>query len=166
MRKKGVSAIIATVLIVLLTIVAIGVIAGFVVPFVRESLAGAGACLPYRTYLEFDESFGFNCFNGSEIYFSVKANILEDLEAEEPGEFRVVFVGEETSESVIVKEGMMEEIKMLSGEGVEVPKKGDIITYVYNDSKGEGFESMEIYPVLETGKICEKTDSIKLISCG
>jgi len=165
MGKKGISPIIASVLIITLTIAGIAIIAGFIIPFVRESLGGATECLPYQTYFSFDETFGFNCFEGGEIKLSIRANPLQ-REASELNEFRVVFIGEAGSESVTVKDGAPPgEVVLLDAEGdnLKVPGIGEVRTYVY--SGGTNFKSMEVYPVLESGRICEVSDSINLRVC-
>ena len=161
MERKGVSPIIASVLILMLTIVAVVLIATFVIPFLRDSLSGSTECLPYRDYYSFDESFGFNCYEGDTIHFSVKAGTLDN--AEQLNEFRIVLLGESGSKAVPIKEGESG-LTGYNGAAVEIPKTGEIISYSY-DAGGTNFKSMEIYPVLESGKICDMTDSIKLTNC-
>lgn len=43
--KRGVSDVIATVLMIMLVIVAVGIVFGFVIPFVQNNLEGAGSCI-------------------------------------------------------------------------------------------------------------------------
>src|SRR3989344_8294511 len=43
--KRGVSGVIATILLILLSLVAIGILAGFVIPFVKENLDESTSCI-------------------------------------------------------------------------------------------------------------------------
>jgi len=80
-NKRGISPIIATVLTIMITIAAVAIIAGFVVPFVKNSLQKSTECLPYKEYYLFDESFGYNCKdNANNLYaFSIKASFDKAL---------------------------------------------------------------------------------------
>ena len=61
MFKRGISPIIATVLLIVLTLVAISILAVFVVPFVRESLQGSKSCVAVIGKIHFDDGSGYNC---------------------------------------------------------------------------------------------------------
>ena len=156
--KKGLSPIIATVLILLLTISAIAIIAGFIVPFIKESLTGATECLPYTDYYKFDDTFDFNCRNQSGVYLTVRSGFPGRGSEYVPDELRLVFLGEGSSQSAVVKQGEVgTDISTLGVPTLEVPANGEIRSYLYS-SPGT-FKSVEVYPVLESGKICEITDS-------
>lgn len=162
MERKGVSPIISSVLIMLLTITAVVLIATFLIPFLKDSLSGSTECLAYRDYYMFDETFEFNCYEGSIIHFSIKAGTLDNAEVLK--EFSVVFSSETSSKAVKVKEGESGEITAYGGGAIEIPSTGEIMTYSY-DAGGTSFKSMEVYPILESGKICDMTDSIKIMIC-
>ena len=51
-KKRGLSEIIATIAIVLLTVGAITLVVAFVVPFVRDNLNSSTECLDYKEYYE------------------------------------------------------------------------------------------------------------------
>ena len=59
MRKnnKGMSGIVATVLLIMLTIVLGAFLAKFVIPFVKNNLSKSSECLDYRDHFSFQESF-------------------------------------------------------------------------------------------------------------
>ncbi len=170
-NKRGISPVIATVLIILITVAAIAALYSIVVPFVREGLERSSECLDYREIYSFEES-GYNCYddkNTTMLYaFSIKTKFSEEL-AEGSDSFRIVLIREDsTSEQLEVKNGGAEENLIVMGEpeGVlRVPGPGNIITYVYDDP--DKFESAEIYPVLLSGRICgNEKDSIELRQCG
>lgn len=173
--KSGLSIVIATVLMILVTIVAAGIIAGFVVPFVRDNLEGSTACLDYIDYFGFEEKFvvggaeyRYNCFdstsNNSGV--SVKTKSVSGDIAKNIAGFELIFNNEEGSEKVSVRNGETNsKIWNLGAENkeLEVPQPGEKMSYVYDG--GKRFSSVDIAPVLKSGKICEKTDSITIINC-
>src|SRR3990167_5944643 len=78
MDKKAVSPVIATMLLLVITVVLAGLIMAFVLPFVREQLGEGKECLDVLDGIEFAES-QFNCFiitdpttGAGETGFSVK----------------------------------------------------------------------------------------------
>jgi hypothetical protein len=176
-NKRGISQVVATVLIIMLTVVAVSIIAGFVVPFVRNSLYGATECMPYKEFYTFDESFGLNCYqmNGeSVIYaFSIKTSAKSEL-ANNSDEFRIVLISE-SGETKPLRIGINQSASKGAGgiwilnstsQNLRVPKPGGIITYGHQEPSTSRFESAEVYPVLKSGKICgDEKDSIALKSC-
>ena len=83
MDKRGVSPVIAEILLVMLTIAAIGIVAGFVIPFVQNTLTKSTECTNYNDYFKFQEVFNvgsdefrYNCRDaGDGLYgISVKAS--------------------------------------------------------------------------------------------
>lgn len=65
MKKRGISTLIATVLLVLITIAAIGIIWGAILPLIQRGLGQGKAC-GFETALKIDKSQGWTCFNASE----------------------------------------------------------------------------------------------------
>lgn len=157
---------IATIAIVLLTITAVGILAGFVVPFVKESLYGSTECLDYKEYFTFYRDFDYNCYSLSGNYLyavSIRADSAKDEAAEKVDGFTLQFIGEGESQPATVKIGSMKnEIRMLNASKteLEVPFSGEVKTYVYNSSVK--YSSVEIYPLLKSGTVCDMSDSIKI----
>jgi len=172
-NKKGISDVVATVLIIMITIAAVAVIAGFVVPFVRNSLQKSTECAAYKSYYIFDESFGYNCYNGNTHSISIKASFDKSL-AENVGGIKVVFsdksgaskVVEIKNDSVSSQDEGGISIKGKPGENLRIPGPGGVITYAYSALAEEHFLSAEVYPVLKNGRICaDSKESIDLMAC-
>jgi FlaG/FlaF family flagellin (archaellin) len=171
-QKKGISAIVATILLVMLSVVAVTVIAAFVVPFVRENLYEGTECVDYSDYFSFSEEFDYNCYVFEDPFYRYVISVSaesnsEDIEAEVKG-FTLAFltpIGD--SQAIEVYEnapdgtgdGMIRRIDM--SEPLEAPESGGTRTYVYN-SDGVTFEFVKIYPNLNSGKSCAESDSIKI----
>jgi FlaG/FlaF family flagellin (archaellin) len=176
--KRGMSAVVATVLIVMLTVAAVAILAGVLVPFVRNSLGKSTECLPYRGYYIFEESFGTNCYKtgaDNTLYaVSIKTGSAKELANNTEG-FRIVFN---------MKSGETKPVEITNGlpssrqsggvwiigdaqANLRTPGSGGIITYGYNDASKVPFESVAVYPVLKSGRICgDERDEITLKPCG
>lgn len=172
-EKRGISPVVAEVLVILLIVAAIGIIAAFIVPFAKNSLQKSTECAGYEDYYRFDESFGSktNCYKTdipSQIYFSVGAKSDARL-AENADGMEIVLVKEDGSSiKVSIKEGAEEPGVKLEGRNnnaLEIPKAGEIITYIFSGGAGEKYKMAEVYTRLKSGRICPEKGSINLIGC-
>ena len=149
-EKRGLSSVIATALLILLTIIAVTMIAAFVVPFVRNSLEET-SCFEFRDYFKFDESLGYNCYqdNANDRWYltTIRAKTDESIAGKVDG-FALRFV----------KQDAVERIDVLNGRPASV--------LGYNYSSSNYYEKAEIYAIIENDKICDMSDSIKLTKCG
>jgi len=182
-KKRGISPVIATVFIVMMTVAAASIIYAIVIPFVKNNLVKSSECVPYSDYYKFDTSFGFNCYqrkpSGDIIYgVSVKANTANNLPENVAG-FALRFMTKEgIAKRVNVKEGgnasteggkvwLLNESANPKGINpiLQIPKRGEIKPYAYNSTESGIFGSVEIYPILKSERICEKTDSVNIVEC-
>lgn len=182
-EKKGVSAVVATVLIILLTLVVIGIVANYVIPFVKKSLEGT-ECFKFRDYFKFDESFNLNCYKdaaGSKEYIvSVRAN-GEVEDANKVIGFELKFLGEGTGVPVSVRDssaiGSIPNFKAYNDvkdddntfaipslkSAKDAERSYSVLSYVY--TVNNNFDKVEAYPVIEGGEICKRSDLINLKRC-
>jgi len=168
-QKRGLSPIVATVSVVLLTLAAAGFIAGFVVPFVKDQLNEGTECVGYEDYFMFYDDFDYNCYDNisSEWWYglSIEADSISDEKADEVVGFKLNFFKSGDSFPVTVEDGTptTSEIWMLNSSkpSLEVPVRGGVRTYVYNGG-GEVFEKIEIFPLLRSGRLCDKTDQFRI----
>jgi len=176
MQKKGVSPVVAEVLLVLLTIAAVSIVATFVINFVGPTLNESTECAKYQNYFSFKEEFStnegtfrYNCKQSNLVGASVK--VSEGIESDEQViGFELVFSDEQGLTTIVMVnetspcEG---EVKMLGGciGELRIPGEGNTYTYVYNGGD-KTFKTAEVYPVLGNGRVCDKSDQIELITCG
>lgn len=175
-NKRGVSPVIATVLIILVTIAAAGIIAGIAVPFVRDGLDKSTECLEFKEYYNFEKSIEFNnteyrynCVktvpvSGESVNrygFSVRANTVnkKDNLSDKLGGFNVVLYTEDGKSEVISVDENYDNV--IESEGI--PLEGEIKTYYYDSD--EFFINMEVYSRLNGGRVCELSDEIKISLC-
>ena len=166
LKKRGLSPVIAVVLLLLITVIAAGIIVAFVVPFVNDNLRSSGECFDVLGDLSFDET-PFNCFNntddGGRTGFSVRVNNDAIIG------FRVSLQATGSSNAVDVENGtngslLNPEIRMLTNDFsilLSVPGRGGVRTYVAMGI----FDKAEIFPILESGGKCELADDINFKRC-
>ena len=70
MNKKGISAIVATVLIILITVAAVTIIWAAIIPMINEQLSGATECLDASAALSV--SGDYSCYNNSANYTRIQ----------------------------------------------------------------------------------------------
>ena len=168
--KKGLSNVVAMLMLILLVFVAISIVIAFVVPMVKENLYGGTACVNYRDYFKFDDGLGYNCFlvvGDDKFYgFSVSADSVDnDVEDKVIG-FEVVFASDGERNGVIVKDGEeVGDVRMLDEQlgYLKIPSPRETQTYVYKTT--ETISSIGIYPILKgekEDKLCDRTDVVKI----
>jgi flagellin-like protein len=165
--KRGLSPVIAVVLLLLITIIAAGIIVAFVIPFIQDSLEGGEACFNVLGDLSFAET-PYNCFNTSfvvddpdgRVGFSVRVS-NDDIVGFVAGVQRQ---GSSTAFE-IVEDFTDEDIRMLIGPGfdgaLEIPGNGEVRTYVVKGA----FDKVELFPILESGAKCDIADEILITQC-
>lgn len=184
MNKKGLSTVVATVLILLITVAAATLIFTIVVPLVQNNLDKSTQCLSYQDYFKFQKSFEFN---GSEYNYNCHELVGTDnlyglsitaANINKSGNiqgFKLSFIKED-SKGITVFSGQPTNssyggIRMLdlSISSTIIPGAGEVYTYVFNASS-DLFSELEISPIIfssasASGKICPSTDKIKFTDC-
>ena len=171
MDKNGVSPVIATVLLLVLTVIIAGVIFSVVIPFVKDSLGDSKVCLNALEGVQFAES-KFNCFNSSTISTSgFETGLSIKLNKEEISGFRVALTDETGSSDVFdIKSGAeFENVRMVrstwasAGEfnAVEFPSVGGQRSYVV----AKKYQKAEVSPIMTSGEICSVADTIEFEPC-
>lgn len=179
MKKRGLSPIVASILLIMLTIVAVAIIANFVTQFVKTNLPKTTECVPYKNYFEFQEEFAsggstqnYNCYRniagiGREYLFSVKARSTDETINGSIKGFNIVFNKENAETSVIevYEKNADAGVSMKNPGEITIPSMGGARTYIYKVAGSEIFKSMDVYPVLKNDRLCDKSDSIDIIEC-
>jgi hypothetical protein len=181
-NKRGLSSVVESILLILLTVVAIGVIAAFVVPLVQNNLKSAGSCLDVFDQVTLNE--GYTCLNSeSGLLDDTTANpedyVLNDdvLVSIKVGKvdvdgFLVALSREGETKSFEIKKGdlnVIEGVSMyrkrndpLATEEIEIPAKNEGKTYRIRGFSGA--EHIQIAPIVK-GEPCAATDSRSLNIC-
>ncbi len=164
MFKRGVSPVIATVLLLVLTIIIGSVVFSVVLPFVNEKLGESKSCLDIFEGVEFAES-RFNCFNatanGGKTGFSVKVN------KDKVSAFKVSLLDTQGGSEVYeINKDLVASIPagltMYGGATTLVfPSVGGQKTYVAS----RVYESAEISALTSSGDTCSIADIVKFEPC-
>lgn len=162
-KKRGLSPIVATVLIIMITVIAATIIATFVVPFVQNVPEEGQKCFEVFSDLKFHDTL-YNCYstNNSGNNFTGFSVSVNDKEVKG---FTLLAINKGSSDRYEITDGISSpDLKMLGGnfgEALELPENGGVRTYVYNGL----VESFEIYPILSDGKQCERSDLMEPELC-
>ncbi len=168
-NKKGVSPVIATMLLLVITVVLAGLIMAFVLPFVRDKLGDSKECLDVLDGIEFAES-KFNCYQTStplETGFSIK------LKKDAVKGARISLI--KTDDSSVVYDinantpaATLADVRKVGAGGVYggtalgfPSQAGEQMTYVANAE----YARAEIAPTTASGKVCEVTDAVEFVPC-
>lgn len=165
MNKRGVSPVVATVLLLVLTIIIGGIVFSVVIPFVNDKLGESKACLDVFDGIEFPES-KFNCFISNSTAnitgFSVKVN-KEGISAA-----RVALTdttGGSDVYDIINGTTALANLRMVGGSStspIVFPAVGGQRSYVVSNKV---YEKGEISALTASGETCSVADIIKFEPC-
>jgi len=166
-NKKAISTIVATILLILLTIISIFIVWEFVRPFVREGLEREGSCFEALGKVKIVENLEYTCKKNeaSETYVMVErkdveinglafALILEgNIES-------IKIIGDENHATYETTTEIITDIKNTDGE-LELPAKNSARTYIIT---GLGANKVAVYPIINEN-ICPEGDEVELEEC-
>ncbi len=163
MERRGVAPIVATVLIIMITVVAATLIAVFVIPFIDDKLGEGKTCFETLGDLEIYDS-DYNCYFES-ISGENRTGFSINVKGDKISGFKVVLVDSGNADSIGITNGTADgRIRMLGksfSEALDFPELGGVRTYVY---KGRA-KVVEIYPVTNENEQCDLSDRIDLTEC-
>ena len=157
--KRGVSPVIATVLLVVITLVAVAILAAFVIPFVKKNL-GSQDCFNVLGHLKFEDSAYVCSTQGAANRTGFSVRVDDDSVVG----FRVILYAGGSSEPVEITNDtdgsiLNPQVFMLgkASNSLVMPQRGGVRTYVAHGV----YENIELYPILKSGTTCDQSDSIK-----
>ncbi|MFH1307333.1 MAG: archaellin/type IV pilin N-terminal domain-containing protein [archaeon] len=171
-NKKGVSPVIASVLLILVTIVAVALISAFIIPMIKEQMTGGGNCFKVLGKMEIDSDAGYTCKNitSGETMVMVKRQYIGD---EDIKVTKIVFslIGQGNSQVIQIFDNTINEnVRKYSGsynQSLTLVPEGGALTYVFNTGSaglGINVESVDVAPVLGDGTTCNPVSS-KMPEC-
>ncbi len=164
-RKRAVSPVIATILLVLLSITAVSIIASFVLDFINDSLEEAD-CFGLERAVEIDSAKGYHCLHTDEEKIII--TIKRIIESEEIGGMIIAINGETSSESFEIKQGSADDsVSMYGGGDIELPYKGERRTYNITIDDLDGPLSAIVAPIATNGERCNAVENsdVNIIEC-
>tara|TARA_Y100000310_G_scaffold340397_1_gene436032 strand:- start:2315 stop:2809 length:495 start_codon:yes stop_codon:yes gene_type:complete len=154
-NKRGQSQIVATVLLILLVIVAIMIVFTIVIPLVKDKLS-SGDCLDVAGKIEI--STGYTCFNTDKMQVQIG---LGPINASIEG--FVIELGGASTKSYEIKSGeIITDVDMCVSEDIELPEDNEERTYVFSNVAKP--DVVRVYPILTGGRTCDASDVVTEIS--
>ena len=155
MKKRGLSDVIATVLIIMLTVGAVAMIFEFVIPFVKNNLEKAEVCNNIRGKITLGER---TCLNSTNTMIQIELGGSNDVK----GFLVSLSVIGGDSRLFEIRDGAdLEGVSMYNGAGtVSIPGNGESKTYVFNMSS----DHVSIAPIFEKKINCDKI-SESIVRC-
>ena len=149
-NKKGISAVVATVLIILITIAAITIVWAIVKPFVVDTAEGAIECFDANTALSI-ENKGFTCYNAG-----TDLNVQVSYGRENVSLSGIQFLISEGGDTTSIEERVSTNLPSPNGEKV--------VTMAYSGTP----DSVAIAPIIVVGNsetTCDKSAPVTLEAC-
>jgi len=145
--KRGISAVIATVLIILITLSAVSIVWIVVLPMISDNLELEAIC--QKAGITIDSSQGFTCYDGEDLLLNIeRAN--EDAEI-----VRIIFVLENENENVL---------EHLNEEQIESRLgKGQSATWVVQNVETNPFK-ISVYPVININGKEKECDAVSYVT--
>ena len=165
-NKNALSAVIETILLILISITAIAIISGVVIPFIIGQMENT-KCLETAGKVTINSEYGYACYYSSGSNRNVKITISRgDVQIEG---IKIKIGSNARSKTFEIENLEVEELNgvtMLGGGNIVLPGVGEDVTYVLNVASLEGVATYaEIYPI-SNEKMCDRTDDITLEGCG
>ena len=153
MNKKGVSTVVETVLLILITMAAVVLVSAFVINLVRTNLDKGKTCYELQEYFKLSES-GTSCTNTT----TTKLMIERSNEDKETQGFIVSLSTEDESTPYTIKSGTdgsaIGGVKMGNGSTtLALPGPGEAKTYLFNKTN---VRAADISVLNNAGKSCDK----------
>ena len=155
-NKKGISPIIATVLLIVIVIAAVALIIAFLIPFIQDQISGAESCYSARVSIKEAES----CYNST----NVKIKVSRGAEEFELSDIIFKF----TTEDGATKTVKATELNLDLPENPHEERVYDLTRTELNIDSSLEITSVAVAPIVESGtttKTCEVTSQVAIVCC-
>ena len=146
-EKRGISPVIATVLLVAVSVAAIVVLAGVIMPMIRTQLGQGKSCFELREYFQIQES-AYSCYNTTTRLMIERGMNNYDVKG-----FVVSIASAGSSKRFDVYDNVNNSgIRMLDNSAIKIPNPGEAKTYVFSIANGTG---VDISVLQKDDSLCE-----------
>lgn len=151
MKTKAISAIIASLLLILLSVAAVAILWSFINPMIRGNLETGKSCFELREYFTVSDS-EYTYYN------STKTSIMIERSSEEYNVSGFIASLEHDSQSTRfdIINGRVTGVKMLVSSGdtedLKIPKSGEARTYIFDIGNAT---KVNIAPIRLDGGLCD-----------
>ncbi len=156
-NKRGISAVVATVLIILITIAAVAILWAAIIPMINGKLNKGTACMDASSQLSLENN-GYTCYNPNNLSIQIKHGSqtfgLSDVQV------------------LIYSEGNTESIRLVKDAGISeesLPKANEEKTFLLNPTTSLGsISKVAIAPIISVGNqqdVCGTTAPVVIKAC-
>lgn len=164
-KKKGISPVIATILLILLSVTAVIIISGLIIPFVKNTTKESKECFDVMDQLTINTESGYTCYYNNGTNNIANLTIKRGTKETTLSGFIIAVSGGGNSKTFEIISGTVNNVKMINGsDNIEIPKKGEERTYSITTDLLK-IEYAEVAPIMEDGKMCNPTDKADINLC-
>ena len=158
MKKRGLSAVVTTVLLVLISFLAIGIVWAFILPMIKNNIEQGGSCFELREHAKIASS-DYTCYTSGNTYVMIE-RAMENLTI---SGFRISVTAGSNSEVYDLIDGKTAgNVKMYdNSQIIKIPEPGEARTYNLSIKEGS---KVKLGVITKSGKVCE-VDSVDIPSC-
>jgi hypothetical protein len=161
MNKKAISAIVATVLIILITVAAVTIIWQAIIPMIKQQTIGSTICLDAVSQISLESAEGYTCWDQENAI--VKIQVSRGAEEFDLIKLQVsIYEGGSSDSSKIPVSGLEDGSKNLE------PNEDKVYEIPYESKTEEGPSRVEIAPIVSIGdaeKTCEIASESEISPC-
>ena len=169
---RGLSDIVATVMLIVIAVVGVSVVASFVIPFVRDPAKKGGDCFQARDLIKFGGAVGSiqTCYNNKNPA-NTTLIVKRSGESIDVQGFSIALSSDGYSKKYeVLKDVNNNQISDAQNGAIEsILEKGTEMAYTINNDFGgtplPTIVKAEISPILSNGQSCPTSDSIDIPPC-
>lgn len=153
MKKRGISAIIATVLVILITVTAAVVLAAIIIPMLKGKMNEAKTCNDLKDVLSLGD---YTCYNETATYVMIKRTANNETPIDKLS-FSLIAGGDGKDYEITEGSAPSSEIRMYdSSTPMKLPKAGGAKTYVFDLPNADYLDVAVTSKGINCGAISEK----------
>ena len=148
-NKKAISAVVATVLIILITVAAVTIIWAAIIPMINNKLSKGTTCLDAVSQLTI-ENKGYTCLDGNNLKIQIGHGAtdvdLADIQV-------LVYASGNTQSFDLVKDGIVNNVS-------DLPKANEEKTFTITPTNASAVDSVSLAPIVVIGGSAQACDTI------
>lgn len=158
--KRGISPVIATILLILITVAAVSILAAFIYPMIKENTETATVCFDAQQQVQIETANGRTCFNQTSYNVSVQIKKNPGTQSSEVTDVQIILTDTEgnTIAKLISKDAL---------NSKTLPSDNEAKTFIVNSSN-KNITKVAIAPIVKTGNTenpCDAGQAVNLPAC-
>ena len=164
MNKKAVSEVVSTVLIIMITVAAVGIIMAWVIPMIRTNVDKGSACFDAQSDIALVTDSGYTCIVNNATVNGVSGYGNISLQIRKGPSTKVNLAGIQ----VLVSLKGNTKSTIINSSSYTLPANNEEKTYVVSSTDYNNAESVKIAPIVKLGstnQVCDISQTVLLSTC-